>query len=67
LPSQIKLQSADIGFFIWNIIMHPLILLPAATFIILIGYLTWNWYSTKRNLETGGKTKGLGGENDPMV
>jgi hypothetical protein len=47
--------------------MHPLFLLPVATFIILLGYLTWNWYSTKRNMETGGKAKGLGGEKDPMV
>jgi len=47
--------------------MHPLILLPVATFIILIGYLGWNWYSTKRNLETGGKTSGAGGPKDPMV
>jgi hypothetical protein len=47
--------------------MHPLIILPAATFILLLAYLIWNWYSTKRNLETGGKTSGPGGPKDPMV
>jgi hypothetical protein len=47
--------------------MHPLILLPLATFILVLGYLAWNWYSTKRNLETGGNTPGPGGKNDPMV
>jgi hypothetical protein len=47
--------------------MHPLILLPLATFILLVAYLIWNYISTKRNLETGGKTSGPGGPKDPMV
>jgi hypothetical protein len=47
--------------------MHPLFILPVATFILLVGYLIWNYISTKRNLETGGKTSGLGGDKDPMV
>jgi hypothetical protein len=47
--------------------MHPLVILPLATFIILIGYLIWNWYSTKRSQETGGKTDGFGGPNDPLA
>jgi hypothetical protein len=47
--------------------MHPLFILPVATFILLIAYLVWNWLSTKRNLETGGDTSGPGGPKDPMV
>ncbi len=47
--------------------MHPLILLPVATFVLLVGYLIWNYISTKRNLETDGKASGLGGDKDPMV
>jgi hypothetical protein len=47
--------------------MHPLILLPVATFVLLLGYLAWNWLSTKRNLDTGGNVSGPGGDNDPMV
>lgn len=47
--------------------MHPLIILPLATFILLLGYLIWNWYSTKRSQETGGKTDGIGGPNDPLA
>jgi hypothetical protein len=47
--------------------MHPLFILPVATFILLVGYLIWNYISTKRNLETGGDVSGLGGPKDPMV
>jgi hypothetical protein len=46
--------------------MHPLILLPLATFILLIAFLGWSWLSTKRSQKKG-KTTGIGGENDPMV
>lgn len=47
--------------------MHPLLLLPLITFVLVLLYLFWNWYSTKRNLETGGETDGAGGKNDPMI
>ncbi len=45
---------------------HPLYLLVFATFVLLIGFLVWNKLSIKRSLETGGKTSGLGGPNDPL-
>jgi hypothetical protein len=47
--------------------MHPLLWLPLLTFLLLLVYLAWNWYSTKRNLETGGKTSGPGGPKDPIT
>jgi hypothetical protein len=47
--------------------MHPLILLPAVTFLLLAGFLGWNWLSTKRSQETGGDTSGVGGPKDPMA
>jgi hypothetical protein len=47
--------------------MHPLFLLPAATFVLLIAVLGWNFLSTKRSQETGGKSSGIGGPNDPMA
>ena len=45
---------------------HPLYLLVFATFILFIAFLVWSKISTKRSLETGGKTSGIGGPNDPL-
>ena len=50
-----------------RLMMHPLFLLPAATFVLLIAVLGWNFLSTKRSQETGGKSSGIGGPNDPMA
>jgi len=46
-------------------IMHPLLLLPAATFIIVIGYIAWSGLAVHRSQQPG-ETKGIGSENDPM-
>jgi hypothetical protein len=46
---------------------HLTFILPVATFILIIGYLAWNYFSVKRNQETGGNTSGLGGPNDPIA
>jgi hypothetical protein len=54
-------------FFTKEISMHPLLWLPLLTFFLVLAYLVWNWISTKRNLETGGKTSGPGGPKDPMT
>jgi hypothetical protein len=45
---------------------HPLFLLLLLTLLLLLGFLVWNWISTKRRQETGGNTSGLGGPNDPL-
>jgi hypothetical protein len=45
---------------------HPLYLLVFVTFLLVIGFLVWSKISTKRSLETGGHTSGLGGPNDPL-
>jgi hypothetical protein len=46
---------------------HPLYLLVFATFILLLGFLGWSKLSVKRNQQTGGKTSGIGGPNDPLA
>ncbi len=46
---------------------HLTYALPVVTFLALIAYLGWNYYSTKRNQETGGRTSGFGGPNDPVA
>ena len=45
---------------------HPLYWLVFATFVVLLGFLGWSKLSTKRSLETGGRTSGIGGPNDPL-
>ena len=47
--------------------MNPLSLLVIVTFVCVLGFLWWNYSSTRRNQETGGKTAGIGGPNDPMA
>ncbi len=46
---------------------HPVYLLAFATFILVIGFAVWNYLSAKRSQETGGKTSGIGGPNDPLA
>ncbi len=46
---------------------HPLTWLAFLTFFLVLGFLWWNQRSVRRNQETGGKTSGLGGPNDPMA
>ena len=46
---------------------HPLYWLVFATFGVLLGFLGWSKLSVKRNQQTGGKTSGIGGPNDPMA
>jgi hypothetical protein len=48
--------------------MHPLILLPLLTFILLIGFLVWNYVTTKEHQRTGGKkASGIGSPKDPLA
>jgi len=46
--------------------MHPLFLLPFLTFLLLIGYLVWNWVSTRNSQDPAKNKSGIGGPNDPM-
>jgi hypothetical protein len=46
---------------------HLTYALPLVTFLAIVAYLGWNWYSTKRSQETGGRTSGFGGPNDPVA
>jgi hypothetical protein len=45
----------------------PIFTLALVTFGLVLGFLGWNWLSAKKNQETGGKTSGIGGPNDPMA
>jgi hypothetical protein len=45
----------------------PIFTLALVTFGLVLGFLGWNWLSVKKNQETGGKTTGIGGPNDPMA
>jgi hypothetical protein len=46
--------------------VHPVWLLAFVTLIVVMGVGIWSWLSTKRHQQTGGKTSGLGGPNDPL-
>ena len=46
---------------------HPVWILALATFVLVLGFAGWSWLSTKRSQETGGKTTGIGGPNDPLA
>ncbi len=45
--------------------MHPLILLPVLTFVIIVGYIAWSGLAVKRSQKPG-ETKGIGSPGDPM-
>jgi hypothetical protein len=47
---------------------HPLYLLAFATFIVVLGFLFYNYISNKASQKTGGRgtSSGLGGPNDPL-
>jgi hypothetical protein len=47
--------------------MHPLILLPLLTFVLVLGYLVWNFVSTRESQKNPNKQTGFGGDRDPMV
>jgi len=44
----------------------PIFTLALVTFLLVLGFLVWNWLSVKKNQETGGNTTGTGGPNDPL-
>ncbi len=46
--------------------MDWILLLGLTTFVIVVAFLLWTRQSTKRHQETGGRTSGLGGPNDPL-
>ncbi|MBS0561044.1 MAG: hypothetical protein JSR21_13420 [Proteobacteria bacterium] len=46
--------------------MDWILTLALVTFALVIVFLAWNWMSTKRRQETGGRTAGFGGPNDPL-
>jgi hypothetical protein len=46
--------------------MDPILALALVTFALFGAFLLWNRASTKRHQETGGKTDGIGGLNDPL-
>jgi hypothetical protein len=45
--------------------MHPLFLLPMVTFVLIGGFLVWNFISTRRH-RFSRSVSGIGGENDPL-
>ncbi len=45
--------------------MHPLILLPVITFILVLAIIGWSGLAVKRSQKPG-VTKGIGSPNDPM-
>jgi hypothetical protein len=45
--------------------MHPLILLPLLTFVLILGYVAWSGLAVKRSQKPG-RTKGIGAPEDPM-
>jgi hypothetical protein len=45
--------------------MHPLILLPVITFLLILGYVGWSGLAVKRSQQPG-ETKGIGSPKDPM-
>ena len=45
---------------------HPLYILAFATFILVIGFAAWSYLSSHRHQQTGGRTSGIGGPNDPL-
>jgi len=45
--------------------MHPLLLLPLITFVLILGYLAWSGLAVKRSQQPG-ETKGIGSPKDPM-
>lgn len=47
--------------------MDWILILALATFVVIVAFLLWNRASTKRHQETGGRTSGIGGPNDPMA
>jgi hypothetical protein len=47
--------------------MHPVYILAFVTFGAVMAFGGWSWLSAKRNQQTGGKTSGIGGPNDPLA
>jgi len=45
--------------------MHPLLLLPILTFVLILAYVGWSGLAIKRS-EKPGRTKGIGSPEDPM-
>jgi hypothetical protein len=45
--------------------MHPVTILVAATFVLLLAFLVWNLLSVKRHRFNRDRT-GIGGSNDPL-
>ncbi len=46
---------------------HILAELAFATLFLVIVFGLWSYLSVKRNQQTGGKTSGIGGPNDPLA
>lgn len=46
--------------------MDWILTLSLSTFTVLIAFLLWTRYSTKRNHESGGRASGIGGPKDPL-
>ena len=46
--------------------MDWVLTLALGTFALVAAFLIWNKISVKRHQQTGGKTSGLGGPNDPL-
>ena len=46
--------------------MDWILVLAIVTFALVVAFLLWNRISLKRHQDTGGKTAGIGGLNDPM-
>ena len=46
--------------------MDWILVLALGTFALVVAFLLWNWTSTKRHQQTGGKAAGIGGPSDPL-
>ena len=47
--------------------MDWVLTLAIVTFVLLLAFLAWNQWSTKRHSDTGGgNTSGIGGRSDPL-
>jgi hypothetical protein len=46
--------------------MDWILVLAIVTFVLVIAFLVWNRVSLKQHQDTGGRTAGIGGLNDPL-
>jgi hypothetical protein len=47
--------------------IHPIILLSFATFVLVAGFALWSLLSARRRQKHGPAATGIGGPNDPLA